>query len=335
MAKRESRAHRRRRVMRNRIILALVLLVIIVVVVLVLIVFGKKKKNPVNPSTDNTETTAEDTTTEDLGYEDSQAPQVTAPTYIYISLGDSVAYKSYIVVNDDHDDYPTIEVDNSDVDLSAEGDYVVHYKVTDAAGNATEVDVPVIVGPAEEAHVDEDVIYELADQVLAEIIDDEMTDLEKVFAVFFYARDSFEYVPNESKWEYKQEAYKMMTTGYDNCYGNVCVSKLLLERLGFESISVEGGDMDYMDEHHYWNMVSIDGGETWYQYDSAIWVWRRREIPICMVTDKVFMEISDRHDGLYNFDKSKYPATPTEDLWTEDDLESMGIYIEEAAEPEE
>ena len=326
MAKRESRAHRRKRVRRNRIILVLVILIIIAVIVLALTVFKKKKPNPVNPSTDGTELPTE--TTEDLGYEDTQAPQVTAPTYIYVSRGDSVAYKSYIIVKDDHDENPKIEVDNSDVDLSSEGDYTVYYKVTDAAGNSTSVAVPVVVGPEEESHVDEDVIYELAYQVLDEIIDEDMTDLEKVFAVFFYARDSFEYVPDDSKWEYKQEAYKMMTTGYDNCYGNVCVSKLLLECLGFESIFVEGENMDYMDEHHYWNMVSIDGGETWYQYDSAIWIWRRREIPICMVTDKVFMEVSERHDGLYNYDRKKYPATPTEDLWTEDDLESMGIYVE-------
>lgn len=326
--------------MRNRICLALILIAFILVVVLIVVLAGKGKSNgPQAIDADETassseamSTVSEETVTEgavtpepevttEPGVTDTTAPVITGEANIYVAKGSKVKYKSYIYVEDDLDPDPAIDIDNSDVDLSHEGTYKVIYTVTDAAGNTASKTVNVVVGAEEEPNVPEDEIYALADKVLANIIEDDMTDLEKVFAVFYYVRNTFTYVKDDNYWEYKQEAYHMMTNLQDNCYANVCVSKLLLERLGFESFMIQG-ELGYVDEHHYWNMVSIDGGESWYHYDAAWWTWMRDEYPLCMLTDDFAQEISDAHDGLWIYDHDAFPATPDEPLWVPADLET-------------
>ena len=327
MARRESRQKRRRRVIRNRIILVIVIVLIVAIVVTLVLAFsGNGNKSP-ETTTSTTETTTsengETTTQAAVDPNDKTAPVITGPSNIYVARGSTLAYKSYVTITDDGDPNPKLTIDNSNVDLSQEGTYVVHYKATDSAGNETTKDVNVVVGPPEETNVPEEEIYALADKVLEEIITDDMTDLEKVFAVFFYVRDSFTYVRDDSYMEYKQEAYKFLTTRQDNCYANVCLSKLLLERLGFQSFLIQGKMGEIFgtgDENHYWNMVSIDGGKSWYHYDSAWWNWMHDEYPLCMMTDAFAQKISDRHGGIFIYDKTQYPATPTEDLWTPEEM---------------
>ena len=338
---RETRKQRRRRVIRNRICLALILIAFILVIVLIIALAGKSKSsNPQSAASSDqpfglgtTSDISGDDSQESSGELSDQTPEqnvnandVTAPVIrgeanIYVAKGSKVRYKSYVYVEDDYDTDPQIEIDNSDVDLSKEGTYQVIYTATDASGNSSSKTVNVVVGAEEEPNVSDDVIYALADQVLDSIIEDDMTDLEKVFAVFYYVRNTFNYVKDDHYWEYKQEAYHMMTTLQDNCYANVCVSKLLLERLGYESFMIQG-DLGYLDEHHYWNMVSIDGGESWYHYDAAWWTWMKDEYPLCMLTDDFAQEISDAHGGLWIYDTSAFPATPKEALWTPADLET-------------
>lgn len=245
---------------------------------------------------------------------DNTPPRLVGSEYVYVSVGSTVKYKSYVYAEDDIDPEPKMTIDNSAVDLSRAGEYPVVYTAIDAAGNSASKTVTLVVSAQTEPNVDEATIYALADQVLDRIIDEDMSDLDKVFAVFFYVRDTFTYVKDSNYWEYKQEAYHMMTTLKDNCYANVCVSKLLLERLGFESYMVEG-EMGYVNEYHYWNMVSIDGGATWYHYDAAFWEWMDDEYPMCMMTDEFATRISNAHGNIVDYAADSDVDTPAEMLW--------------------
>ncbi len=329
---------RRKRAIRNTILIALIIIAFILDIIMIFVVSDRIRKNPANTpdviietETDTNKTPSQgqaetDVQTDPADTTEAAANDVTAPVIrgesnIYVAKGSKVRYKSYIYVEDDMDPDPQIDIDNSDVDLSREGTYKLIYTVTDASGNSSSKTVNVVVGAQEEPNVPDEEIYALADKVLATIIEDDMTDLEKVFAVFYYVRNTFSYVKDDNYWEYKQEAYQMMTTLQDNCYANVCVSKLLLERLGFESFMIQG-ELGYVDEHHYWNMVSIDGGVSWYHYDAAWWTWMRDEYPLCMLTDEFAEEISEKHGGLWIYDHDAFPATPKEALWTVDELKT-------------
>ena len=266
--------------------------------------------------------------------EDTEGPDVWTASHIYCSVGDSFTesdYLDYVYVYDDYDSSPDIDIDASQVDTSQAGTYPVSYTVTDASGNTSYAAIDVVVCDDTPAVVsgfeyDEDDLYNRCTAILDSIITDGMSDLQKVFAVFYYVRGQT-YTSQRTTMEYKQEAYYFLTVGSDNCYGNVSLSKLLLEMLGYECFMIEGYDMDYNQEEHYWNMVSIDGGENWYHYDAAHWAWQNSELPICMVTETVLLEISERHGGIHNFDSIRYPTNDGTDLWTEETADSLGIAL--------
>ena len=82
----------------------------------------------------------------------------------------------------------------------------------------------------------------------------------------------------------------------------------MFERLGIPTIDVKKVKNFEADSNHYWLLVSIDQGQTYYHFDN---VWSRN---LCLVTDKVLNNFSRACNGCFNRDESLYPATPTTDL---------------------
>ena len=89
---------------------------------------------------------------------------------------------------------------------------------------------------------------------------------------------------------------------------NFDIQKLMLQRLNIPTIDVKKVKNFEKDSNHYWLLVSIDQGETYYHFDN---VWSRQ---LCLVTDKTLDQFSKYKDNCFNRDKSLYPATPTESL---------------------
>ena len=333
MSRRESKAARRKRKIRNRIIAADCILLIAAIVVCV--VLSKSRSSEIDWVYINNYKTAEtkETETYELS-EDTTKPDVWTASHIYCSVGDVFTesdYLDYVYVYDDYDPDPDIVVDDGLVDTSEAGTYPVSYTVTDASGNVKFASIDVVVCDDTPAVVsgfkyDEEDLYNRCTAILDSIITDDMTDLQKIFAVFYYVRGCT-YTSQRTTMEYKQEAYYFLTVGSDNCYGNVSLSKVLLEMLGYDCFMIEGYDMDYNQQEHYWNMVSIDGGENWYHYDAAHWTWQNSDLPICMVTETVLLEISNRHGGIHNFDSTLYPTNDGTDLWTKDTAAALGISL--------
>ena len=283
--------------------------------------------------TSETETTTKETETTTEA--DTESPVIWTATCIYCSVGDTLTqsdYLRYIYVSDNIDPEPSVTVDAGSVSTAAAGTCTVEYTVSDAAGNTSYAATDVIVCDDTPAAVsgfayDEDDLYERCSAVLDSIITDEMTDLQKVFAVFYYVRNLTYNSAQSTTMEYRAEAYYFLTIGSDNCYGNACLSQVLLEMLGYDSFIITGYDMYYDEQTHYWNMVSIDGGENWYHYDSSTWVWKNNELPVCMVTEDVLLGISQRRGGIYNFVSEEYPSNDGTDLWTEETADSLGIAL--------
>ena len=60
-------------------------------------------------------------------------------------------------------------------------------------------------------------------------------------------------------------------------------------------------------------MVSVDGGETWYHYDSTPQMASLMET--CLVTDADLERFNQSARGYYDWDREAYPATPKEYLY--------------------
>ena len=241
---------------------------------------------------------------------DTQAPVISGVKSITVYAGGTVAYRNGVSVTDDYDENVTLTLDSSKVDLSTVGTYKVIYSATDASGNTATVEATVTVQEKPDNYVDPEVIYARIDAILAQFITDDMTDREKVEAVYVWTHrgDHLIYGSAPDRTDYLQTAYEFLDRKKGDCYWFFAIQKVMLERLNIPTIDVKKVKNFEKDSNHYWLLVSIDQGQTYYHFDN---VWSKH---LCLVTDKVLNNFSKACNGCFNRDESLYPATPTEDL---------------------
>ena len=298
------------------IALILVLAVVLVVLLLSMDQLIGPGNQPTSGESAPTTSTPDSSTPSSSVVNDTKAPVIEGAKDLEVYTDSTVSYKAGVTVTDDMDAKPALTIDNSKVNLSKPGVYDVVYTATDASGNSTSVTIKLTVKAKPDGFVEPDVIYAKADAILAQFITDDMTDREKVEAVYVWTRRSVHltygsapkgFVHEEADW--LQTAYKMLNLDVSkgDCFFFFAVQKLLLQRLNIPTIDCE--KIYDGDSHHYWLLVSVDGGKSYYHFDN---VWSKQ---LCLVTDAeldAFSAAIDSHP--FNRDKSKYPATPTEKL---------------------
>ena len=258
------------------------------------------------PETEETTTEEPETTT----VADTVAPVIEGVEDLTVHAGTSVSYKANITVTDDKDPEPSLSVDASKVNTDTVGSYYVIYIAEDASGNQSYEVANVHVVPLDVITSDE--ANALADEILAEILWDpeNMTDLEKIEEVFFYLH-AIGYTERNygDIHSYLDNAYYFLTTRLGDCRCFYSASKLLLERLGYQCMMVKSSEAST--RLHYWNLVSTDGGETWYHFDPTDWEWDDNGEFICMVSDAWLNNYADEHGyPALHWDPEFYPATP-------------------------
>jgi len=239
---------------------------------------------------------------------DSEAPVITGVAPIVVYLGDAVSYRAGIEVSDDLDSHPALNVDNSAVDLSSVGTYKLVYTAVDAAGNTTTLETTVDVREKQDWYVELDVIYEKVDSLLEKLVTDSMSKREQVQTIYKWARTNCTYSGHSDKSDYLQGAYIMLTERTGDCFNYFAVTKLMFERLGIDNIDVKKVKNYEGDSNHYWSLVSLDDGETWYHFDSTPRMGTGDDF--CLVTDAFLDAYSAAHKNCHNRDKTLYPATP-------------------------
>ena len=239
---------------------------------------------------------------------DTTAPILQGIHDFAVYQGDTISYMSGITATDDADADPTVTVDSSDVDLSQPGNYTVIYTATDASGNTSREAATVTVMEKQEGFVDLDTIYAAADAKLKEIIRENATMKQQIHDVYAWARLNLSYGGHSDRTDWLQTAYGMLTEGRGDCYGFWAVTKLLFERLEIPNIDVRKVRNSAEDTDHFWSLLSLDGGVTWYHFDSTPRYGDGDDF--CLVTDAFIDAYSDSHEGSHNRDKSLYPETP-------------------------
>ncbi len=241
--------------------------------------------------------------------EDRTAPQLFGVRNLTVYAGGTIAYRSNVTVSDDKDPDPVLKVDASKVNLMVPGDYTAVYRAIDAAGNETLRQITVTVAQRPDNYIEESVIISAADGELAKIITDGMTNREKVEAVYNWTLEHCAYGSMEHT-DWMQAAYSMMDQGIGDCFGYYAVCRLFFERLGLPNYTIQRDPASVRPTTHFWSLVSLDGGKTYYHFDSS------PHIPpimnTCLITDAQCEEFNAMRPGYYDYDKSQYPATPEE-----------------------
>ena len=95
--------------------------------------------------------------------DDNTAPTIQGVHDLSLYLGSAVSYRSGVVVTDDKDPSPKLDIDSSQVDLSNPGTYPLVYTARDMTGNETRLEVTVTVAEKPTTYVEEEVIEEKFD----------------------------------------------------------------------------------------------------------------------------------------------------------------------------
>lgn len=201
-----------------------------------------------------------------------------------------------------------IMLDDSNVDLTTPGDYTLRYMASDTAGNDYDTTAAVTVLEMREGYVPLETIYAAVDQKLQEILRSNATAKEQVHDIYAWARLNLSYGGHSDRADWRQSGYTMLTEGRGDCFGFFAVTKLMFERLGIINLDVRKVKNSPEDSDHFWSLVSLDGGESWYHFDATPRAGAGDDF--CLVTDDFLDAYSRAHKGSHNRDKSLYPATP-------------------------
>lgn len=229
---------------------------------------------------------------------DTEPPVITGVTEQTIPAGTSVSYKRGVTVTDNHDEDVQLVIDNSEVNLDEVGDYTVRYLATDKAGNTTEVITVLHVEPPSAENATEELVNKMADEVLAEILTEDMTEYEKAEAIFWWVHD-IRYKNGTPKTNWVQGAYHGLAEYSGDCFVYAMTAKCLLTRAGIKNMDIEKIPAY---TSHYWNLIDL--GDGWYHYDCCN--GRMEGTYIFYWTDEQLMEYSENHNDSHNYDREKY-----------------------------
>ena len=220
--------------------------------------------------------------------------------------GDPISYKAEITVTDNCDKKVKLEIDKSDVNQEEPGTYDVIYTAKDRAGNKTEEKTTITIKEKPENYVEPEEVEKEADEVLAEIIDDDMTQKEMARAIYDWTRTNIGYVNSSEKESWTNGAHQGFTTRQGDCFIFFATAKALLTQAGIPNLDIEKSDTSH--SRHYWSLVDV--GDGWYHFDTTP---RQGGGEFFLLTDEEILNYSKAHKNSHIFDQSKYPATPTED----------------------
>ena len=151
-------------------------------------------------------------------------------------------------------------------------------------------------------------LEQAADLVIDEIITGDMSQKRQVQRIYEWLRLDCSYSGHSDKHDVFQGAYDMLTLRSGDCYNYFAAAKVLFDRLGIQNIDVEKVPNYAGDSLHFWNLVSLDGGASWYHFDATPRYGEGANF--CLVTDRFIDDYSNSHDGTHHRNMSLYPATP-------------------------
>jgi len=243
---------------------------------------------------------------------DDEAPVIEGVEDQTLYTEETISYKSGVSISDNMDPDPVLDIDTDAVDLRTPGTYVVTYRGTDAMGNGTAVESVITVLEKPVGYVTVDEANAIADIVLEGIITDDMSQLEKLEAIFWWSRFNIGYTGHSPKGDWRIEAVRGIKESAGDCYTYFAVAKLLINRIGVETIDIQRSQDTTRPETHYWSLVNYDG--QWYHFDPC--PLKSYSFKCFMKTDNEVDAFSDILTEYYFYDREGVPATPVEPLNT-------------------
>lgn len=238
---------------------------------------------------------------------DTEKPKITGVKNLTVFIGDRVSYKTGVTVKDNHDTNIALVVDTSGVNLKKVGVYNIAYMAKDTAGNVAQAEATVTVKVKPASPLNEDELNQLADTVLAKIVTEDMTEVDKLWAIFKWTKYNIGYIDSSSHTDWRKGALQGFKQGTGDCFVFYATARMLMERSGFETQTVirDKGRKT----KHFWSLVKVE--DVWYHFDTTPTIKKNTTF---LLTDAELALFNKQFKNYYLFDKTKHPATPTKPL---------------------
>lgn len=246
---------------------------------------------------------------------DKTAPVITSVPCHYLLIGEDPGDCKDNIVCEDETSLPEdlkIDIDFSDFDNTKTGTYFLDVTVSDAAGNAASAKQKIIVyeDPKNDlffGQYDEE-LDQILEDVLFKIIDEGMTDAQKIKACFDWCCKNLTYKASHD-YSFQQDfvamapefTKKLLATKKGACFAYATLCAYMMNKLDIPVILVEGlgHNMAGSFELHYWTMIYCDG--KWSHFDAMFTPLYKYKKNFCLSSS------SYMYGKSHKWDKDKYP----------------------------
>jgi hypothetical protein len=189
-------------------------------------------------------------------------PVITGTNPIISRLGNPIVYRTGVTAHDNFGRALELQVDSSNVDPHAEGEYIVIFYAVDLTGLRSEVRETVRI-----LNVDVDYVHGHIDATLSDIVTDNMTQLEKVRAIHTWVITNISYAAGATDpGTAYADAYRALRDRQGNCFKFYAISELMLTRAGIENMQINR--IPGTPTRHRWSLVNPDG-LGWHHFDTT------------------------------------------------------------------
>lgn len=224
--------------------------------------------------------------------EDKTPPVITAKNRT-VYIGDNIRFSEGVTAVDGNDGEIAFKVDAKNFDKTKEGRYPITFTAKDKAGNKAAKTVWFTLRKKESKTVSQYVIDSAFEKLYKKIIDNGMTEKQKIQAIYDYERENIAYNGTSDKTDWQQAAYRGITDNAGDAFTFYAVSRKLLTMAGIENEGVQrkGGQSS-----HYWNRIKYDG--NWYHFDACP---HYKDFPLdsVMLTEDEIKAYSQKTNGYY------------------------------------
>jgi len=236
---------------------------------------------------------------------DQEAPVIKGVEDQLVFTNEPIAYRRGIEVTDNKDIDLEFEVDNSNVDINKAGVYEVIYHCEDEAGNKTSEKAMITVKDKPVFLLSNDQLNTRGDKILADITNENMSELQVLNAIFWYTRWNIKYTGQSDKTSWEIGASKALEEMEGDCFNYYALAHLLLDRAGFQYKPVKR--IEASKSRHYWLFVKYK--DLWYHFDPT-WSPIGYDFEGFMISEEEAKAFTKRvapiRENYYEYDKSLY-----------------------------
>ncbi|MBR6782288.1 MAG: transglutaminase domain-containing protein [Clostridia bacterium] len=250
---------------------------------------------------------------------DYEAPVFKHVPELSAYVGEAIAYRKGLVVEDNCGGEVMISVDSSAVDVNTPGDYTVSFTATDASGNVSWASTVIHIY---ENQITEEELNAKIDGIIGQIITPDMDKEAQLRAVYRYVYDHIAYTSDSDKSDWIRAAHDaLFMTGSGDCFNYFAAAIAFCRRLGIDYREIERTP-GAADGTHFWIMVNIGSAEEprWYHFDCTH-LRASYSHSGCLLTDQQIKAFNRVRAGFYAYDSANYPATDKKIITPTPDLE--------------